>query len=154
MKFIYQPEGAEPREWEFKPERLMNPEAEAIERLTNMTFGEWVEAVPKMSMLALHGLLYVLLKREMPTLKWDEVVFCADDLRLDLDDDEKADMRRQLLAKESSGQITEDEREALAELSADLGEEVDDALEAETPKASVALVSDAGPSTSPLSLTS
>lgn len=88
MYFIYKPEGAEPKRWKFDPTKLMSPEAEAIERLCGMTFGEWVDAVGRTSITALHGLLYVMLKREQPTLTYDQVQFCLDDIDLELEDDD------------------------------------------------------------------
>ena len=88
--FVYQPEGAEPRRWPFDPTKLMSPEAEAIEDHTGMPFGKWNEALRDGSFKAIHGLLFVLLKREIPTLKWDEVQFCLDDITFETegDDDE------------------------------------------------------------------
>jgi hypothetical protein len=89
MKFVYKPEGADPREWEFDPTRLMSPEVEAIERHTGLAFAEWLEAVGKGSFLAFHGLLYVLLKRTTPTLKWTDVQFCKADIDLAMSPEEE-----------------------------------------------------------------
>ena len=88
MKFIYKPEGAEPMKWDYDPARLMSPEAEAIERHTGMTFGEFNVKCGQGSFTAIHGLLYVMLKREYPTLKYDEVQFCLDDIDFEPDDDD------------------------------------------------------------------
>ena len=109
MKFVYKPEGADPREWEFDPARLMSPEVEAIERHTGLAFAEWIEAVGKGSFLAYHGLLYVLLKRSVPTLKWDDVQFCMADLDLQLNDEEQAELVTRLLAKRDAGDIAPEE---------------------------------------------
>lgn len=105
MKFVYKPEGAEPREWDFNPARLMNPEVEVIERHTGMAYGEWMEAVSKGSMLALHGLLYVLLKRTTPTLRWTDVQFCLEDLGWELEHDEKVEMVANLQALADAGDL-------------------------------------------------
>ena len=86
MRFVYTPEGADPISWDYNPTRLMSPEAEAIERHTGMTFGEFTVACGRGSMLAIHGLLYVLLKRQHPTLKFDEVQFCIDEIDFEVDD--------------------------------------------------------------------
>jgi hypothetical protein len=88
MKFVYAPEGAEPKKWDYNPNRMMSPEAEAIERHTGMTFGEFLQKCGQGSFLAIHGLLYVMLKREYPTLKFDEVQFCLDDVDFEPDDDD------------------------------------------------------------------
>jgi len=113
MHFVYQPEGADPLKWDFDPTRLMNPEVEAIERHTGLTFGAWVEAVGNSSVLAFHGLLYVYLKRTTPTLKWDDVQFCMADVSFDLTDDEKAQLVRTLVDKRDAGTITTQEQAAL-----------------------------------------
>ncbi len=93
MKFVYKPEGAAPQAWDFDPTKLMSPEVEVIERHTGFTFMEWVEALGRGSFGAFHGLLFVMLKRSRPTLKWDEVQFCMADVGWDLDVD---DMREQI----------------------------------------------------------
>lgn len=122
MQFVYKPEGADPKAWEFRPEKLMSPEAEAIERLTKMTFGEWTRAVRGGSMLALHGLLYVMLKREYPTLKWDEVQFSLSEVDFELTDEETAELRTELEAKDAAGELNADEREFLEQLRAETPE--------------------------------
>lgn len=96
MKLVYQPEGADKREWEFNPNRLMSPEIEVIERHTGLTYVEWVDAVGNGSVTALHGLLFVLLKRTIPTLKWTDVQFCMEDLGWELNHDEKVVMLEEL----------------------------------------------------------
>jgi hypothetical protein len=109
-QFVYKPEGATPKKWDFDPSKLMSPEAIAIERLTGMTFGEWQDALSRGSMLALQALLYVLLKRETPTLKFDDVQFCNDDVDVELTDEEAAEEVRDLEAKES---LTDQEQAVL-----------------------------------------
>jgi hypothetical protein len=113
MHFVYAPEGADPQKWPFDPTRLMSPEVETIERHTGMSFGQWLEAVTSSSMLALHGLLYVLLKRTNPTLKWDQVQFCMADLDFELDPDEEAELVKTLSDKEAGGIATGPELAAL-----------------------------------------
>lgn len=119
MLFVYQPEGAARTAWEFEPNKLMSPEAEAIERHTGMTYNEWTQAVTKGSMLALHGLLYVMLKRKEPTLKWDSVQFCLDDVDFELDDTETADAIAKLEAEPA---LTEAQERLLATLRAGQGD--------------------------------
>lgn len=89
MKFVYKPEGLAPREWEFEPERqLMSAECIAIEKLTGMEWGEWKAAVRKESMRAKHAYLWVLLKRENPTLLPKHVSFAPDEAVFVPSDDE------------------------------------------------------------------
>lgn len=118
MLFIYKPEGADPKTWEWAPNKMLNPEAEAIERHTRMTFQEWSEAVTNGSMLALHGLIFVLLKRDVPTLKWDEVVFSMSECSFELDDEESARALAALEEKASRGALVDGEDLLLAELRA------------------------------------
>lgn len=115
MLFVYQPEGAERKEWEFDPGRLMSPEAEAIERNTGMTYAEWTSAVRGGSILALHGLLYVMLKRSEPTLKWEQVQFCLDDVDFELDEQETDEAIANL---EASDHLTEAQQVLLDNLRA------------------------------------
>lgn len=91
MRFIYAPEGVEKRVWEFEPGKIMSPEGEAIERHTGMLFDEWQEKVQQGSMAAIHALLYVLLKREKPTLKYDQVQFSFSEIDWDYSDAEAWD---------------------------------------------------------------
>jgi hypothetical protein len=116
MKFVYKPEGAEPKSWDFAPDRLMNAEAEAIERHTGLTFGEFVDKISATSFLAIHGLLYVMLKRTIPTLKWDEVQFSLADVDFELDDAEAADAVRELADKQKVGTLTDAEQATLTKL--------------------------------------
>lgn len=105
MKFVYKPEGADAKSWDFAPEKLMSPEAEAIERHTGMTYAEWGTAVTRGSVLALHGLLFVMLKRNVPTLKWDDVQFSMSELDFELDDEETAEALAALEDKARTGDL-------------------------------------------------
>jgi hypothetical protein len=106
MQFVYKPEGTDPKKWPFAPEKLMSPEAEAIERHTRMTYGDWTQAVGNGSMLALHGLLFVLLKREEPSLKWEEVQFSLSEVDFELDADELAESIANLEAAAADGPLS------------------------------------------------
>jgi hypothetical protein len=99
MLFVYKPEGIDPLKWEFDADKLLSPEAEAIEKHTGMTYGEWKRAVVDESVRALHGLLYVMLKRKNATLKWDEVEFSMSEVDFELDDDEAAEAVTNLEAR-------------------------------------------------------
>lgn len=116
MQFVYKPEGADPRKWPLDPYKLMSPEVEAIERHTGLAFGEWVDQIGKGSFLAIHGLLYVMLKRSHPTLKWDEVVFCMADVDFEMDADERAETLAALEDKATRAPLSEEEALVLTEL--------------------------------------
>lgn len=88
MKFVYTPEGLEPREWEFEPAKLMSPECIAIEKLTGLTFAEWADAAKRGSVQATHAYLWVLLKRDEPTLTPKQVQFSPSEVDFQPSDDE------------------------------------------------------------------
>lgn len=115
MKFVYAPEGAERKAWDFDPNRLLNVEAEVIERQTGFTFNEWLEKVQRGSMLALHGLLFVLLKRENHKLQWDQVQFTLSELDFELDDDETAELYASLAKREADGEELDESEKRLLE---------------------------------------
>lgn len=84
MYLVYQPEGSdEPTRWPYNPRKLMSAEREAIERRCGMTFAEFTQAVLKGSSLARRALLWVMLKRDHPTMKFDDVEFAWDELKLE-----------------------------------------------------------------------
>jgi hypothetical protein len=145
MQFVYKPEGIDPKKWDFAPEKLMNPESEAIERVTKMTFGEWADAVTRGSVTAIHALLWVLLKRADPTLTYDAVQFSLSEVDFELTDEESAEMKTVLEAKVANG---EELSPGDAALLAKLRETVpvveagaDEPEESEDPKVRPALVS-------------
>jgi hypothetical protein len=80
---VYQPEGSdEPTRWTYNPRKLMSAEREAIERRTGMIYSEFTQAVVAGSSLCRRALLFVMLKRDHPTTKWDDVDFAWDELQL------------------------------------------------------------------------
>lgn len=155
MKFRYTPEGASAREWLFKPNRLMNVEAEEIERRTGMTFGEWSEALQNNSMRAIHGLLFVLLKRDQPRITWDAVEFNMAQVEIEFELDEKIALRDDLKAQldRLDPDRAEQARAVLAELDQEIAEEqppaeMDDVA---APKADPPSETSGGPSSLPSS---
>jgi hypothetical protein len=118
MQFVYKPEGADPITWDFDPTRLMSPEVETIERHTGLTFMQWVEGVGNGSFLAFHGLLYVLLKRTSPTLKWTDVQFCMADIDMVMSAEEEDDLIARLTAKRDAEGLDSTEEAYLAQVEA------------------------------------
>lgn len=121
MQFIYRPEGTE-RRWPFEPGKMLSPEATEIEKRTGMRFSTWRDEVVKGSMVALHGLLFVLLKRENPTLKWDQVVFAQDECDFEMEDEEIAAMVRRMEGAAARGELDDDQLLALGALKDGLAE--------------------------------
>jgi hypothetical protein len=84
-------------EWpEFKPNKMMSTEAEAIEGVTSMTFVQWGQALLNGNALCGRALVWVLLKRQNPNLRFKHVDFPIDELSVELDNDEKAKIRAEL----------------------------------------------------------
>ncbi|MBK3575136.1 hypothetical protein JHN63_15205 [Streptomyces sp. MBT65] len=100
MYLIYQPEGEkEPQRFLYKPQKLMAPEREALERRSKMDFADFTKAVLNGNALARRSLLWVMLKRQHHTLKFEDVDFAWDELKLEYSKQEYELMRAQMLAK-------------------------------------------------------
>lgn len=118
MQFIYKPEGADPKTWEFKPTKMLSVEAEAIEDVTGWTYTEFGEKFMAGSTKAYHALLWVLLRRSTPGLKYDAVQFAMDEISIDYSDEEK----RALVAamREAGDSLDEEQRAHLEALLAEV----------------------------------
>jgi len=80
----YEPEGSdEPKRWKYQPKKLMSAEREMLERYTGKNFTEFSTDVLKGNSKCRRALLYLYLKREHPTLKFDDVDFAWDELTLE-----------------------------------------------------------------------
>ena len=121
MKFVYKPEGADPKVWDFKPNKLMNVESEKIEDLTGWTYQEFGEKFMMGSTKAYHALLYVFLKRETPTLKYDQVQFAMDEIEVEFGDEEKIALVDAMREAEAAGQLDDDELAQLRVMEAEVG---------------------------------
>lgn len=113
MFLVYQPDGSdEPTRWPYNPRKLMSAEREAIERRTGMTFAEFTAAVLKGSSVARRALLWVMLKRDHPTLKYDTVDFAWDELKLEYS---KQEYDQLIENAGDAPQLSGDERTAVLE---------------------------------------
>jgi hypothetical protein len=84
MYLVYNPEGSdEPKRWKYQPKRLMSAEREMLERFTGKNFTEFSQDVLKGNSKCRRALLYLYLKREHPTLKFDDVDFAWEELELE-----------------------------------------------------------------------
>jgi hypothetical protein len=84
MYLVYTPEGSEePKRWRYNPKKLMSAEREMLERYTGRNFSEFTVDVQKGNSKCRRALLYLYLKREHPTLKFDDVDFAWDELTLE-----------------------------------------------------------------------
>lgn len=97
MFLVYKPEGSEePKRWKYQPKKLMSPERELLEKLTGKNFTEFTVDVQKGNSRCRRALLFIYLKREHPTLKFDDVDFAWDELTLEHSKGELQLMREQL----------------------------------------------------------
>ncbi|MFJ4785513.1 hypothetical protein [Streptomyces sp. NPDC088794] len=84
MYLVYTPEGSEePKRWKYHPNKLLTPERELIEKLTSKNFTEFTVDVQKGNSRCRRALLFIFLKREHPTLKFDDVAFQWNELTLE-----------------------------------------------------------------------
>lgn len=123
MYLVYQPEGSdEPQRWPYNPRKLMSAEREAIEKRTGTPFAEFTQAVLKGSSVARRALLWVMLKRDHPTMKYDDVDFAWDELKLEYSKQEYAQMMR-----DAGENLTGEQRElTLKGLAAEMETALDD----------------------------
>ena len=100
MYLVYQPEGTEePQRFLYKPQKLMSAEREALERRSAMDFSDFTKGVLNGNAICRRALLWVMLKRQHPTLKFEDVDFAWDELKLEYSKQEYELMREQMLAK-------------------------------------------------------
>ncbi|GAA4358403.1 hypothetical protein [Angustibacter luteus] len=133
MIVTYTPEGGEAHEWSFNPGKLLSPEAEAIERVTGWNYRtDFADKLLRGSALALRALIWVLLKRADPKLKFTDVEYAQDEADVNFDADERREIRR--LAAEDPDMTDEDRAELLAALDdedfADIAEAADEGKDA------------------------
>lgn len=147
MLLTYRPEGADERSWTFTPERLLSSEAEAIEKVTKMTYAEFGQALVKGSMTARRALLWVFLKREEPNLRHSQVDIPTGSVSVDYEPHELRAIRDALA---DNRDLSDEERDAaLSALDELIADEVDEA-----PKAPVSDDDSNGSDSSPTSSTS
>ena len=99
MRLTYSPEGATPQTWDYDPAKLLSSEAIAIEKATGMEFdGEYQASLLKGSIAARRALLWVLLKRGEPTLKFEQIDPPTGAMALEYTRPELVDLREKVLS--------------------------------------------------------
>lgn len=84
LYLTYAPEGSqEPKRWRYDPRKLMSAERETLERVTDRNFAQFTTDVLQGNALCRRALLWVLLKREHPTLRFADVDFAWDEVKLE-----------------------------------------------------------------------
>lgn len=123
MFLVYTPEGSDgPQRWKYNPRKIMSAERENIERLTNRNWSDFTKEVVQGSSLCRRALLFTLLKREHPALKFADVDFAWDELKLEYSKGELMQIRAQA-AESMTG---EDAVTALAKLDEEIAAALED----------------------------
>lgn len=113
MFLIYTPDGQEVQRFPVKLGKLRSMEIEAIEKRTGWDYGtDFAQHLQKGSALARRALLWTMLRRQHPTLKFDEVDFAHDELELAYD---KAELEEILAGIDAAPYDTEAQRAAAKE---------------------------------------
>lgn len=116
-RLIYTPEGAEPRTYDFAFGRIMIAERKAIEKACGMPWDDVKQGFFQNDGAVIHAVLWVLLKRDLPTLRLDQVEFCEDEIERDLNDDEARAMLAELEAQscldDAAARVVDELRERL-----------------------------------------
>jgi lipase chaperone LimK len=79
----------------------MSPERELIEKLTGKLYAEWTQEVMRGGSRARRVLLYIMLKRQHPALRFDDVDFAWDELTLQQSKQEYDDLIAQIEGNET-----------------------------------------------------
>lgn len=95
MYLIYHPEGDEAEQvFEFKANKLMTVERELLEKHTGRTYEEACQRIIQGGSVERRALLWIFLKRENTRLRYQDVDFTWDELKLEFSKEEWADMRK------------------------------------------------------------
>jgi hypothetical protein len=98
MYLTYQPEGSEePKRWKYDFRRLNTMEREAIERHTGLDFAEWTQKVLRGNDKARRALLFTFLRRDHAGIKWEDVQFFWDEVKLEYSRQEYEVQREEVL---------------------------------------------------------
>jgi hypothetical protein len=93
MKLIYQPEGEAAQEFVYQPTKLLSPEAEAIEKIGRGgwwdSYDEFGIAFMKGNMRAKRAVLFIMLKRQNPGIRFEDISFAPTELLVAWDDEEQ-----------------------------------------------------------------
>jgi len=96
MYLIYKPAEDDVQKFEFKPAKVSAFEAEAVEDATGMDWDDVTTKLLKGNVKARRALLWMMLKRTHPKLKFSDVSFSLGELELQLDLEELVAMREEV----------------------------------------------------------
>ncbi|MFI9005105.1 hypothetical protein [Streptomyces sp. NPDC053541] len=130
MYLIYQPEGQdEPTRWPYNPRKLMSVEREDIERRTGRNFTAFTTDVLEGNSLCRRALLFTFLRREHAKIRFEDVDFAWDELRLEYSRQELLRMREAVLKAKHGDELAA----ALAALDEQIETAYDDEAEGKAP---------------------
>lgn len=110
MFLVYQPDGQPAQRWHYQPGRFRVPEMRLIEKATGLRWKQFQGELEMGSVDALVGLLWTLLRRQHPALRFEDVDFAADEVQLVKDVDElTADLQA---LEDAEGSMPETDRQA------------------------------------------
>ncbi|WP_326597747.1 hypothetical protein [Streptomyces sp. NBC_01803] len=94
MYLVHHPEGQEePTRYKYLPRKLRAVDREELERRSGMNFAEFTQAVVQGNALCRRALLFMFQRRDHPSLRFDDVDFAWDELKLEYSRGELAKMR-------------------------------------------------------------
>ena len=115
MNITFENETYGKHEWlNLKVQKMKSTEAEDIERVTEMSFVQWGQALLNGNALCGRALVWTLLRRENRNLRFRNVDFTMDELTVELDDEEKQRLREEL--RKNDDLSPEDKRDILIAL--------------------------------------
>lgn len=107
MRVTYSPEDGDEQTFNYNPNKLMSAEREALEKRTGKSFQEFSLGVVRGNALCRRALLHVLLKRQHPTIVFDDVDFCWDELQIEMTKGEITLMVERLREKPGNDDMVE-----------------------------------------------
>lgn len=93
MIIVYAPEGADAHRWDLKTVRVLSSEAEAVEKVTGLTWAQVKKNLSEGSMTAMRAVAWILAKRDDPTLRYRGFDPAEGELDVDFDRQERAALR-------------------------------------------------------------
>ncbi|SET43514.1 hypothetical protein [Nonomuraea wenchangensis] len=93
MIVTYTPQGGTAQTWTYKQDELTSAEAELIEDSTGLTIEEFDAELIKGRTKCKRALLWLQMRKDHPSLRFNEVEFRVGDLKTEYDNDEKALLR-------------------------------------------------------------
>jgi hypothetical protein len=126
VRIVYAPTDGDKHEWTWKPREMDSFEVEALEESSGWDYPEFLQRFMAGSTRARRSLLWVLLRRDHPRLRFEQVRFTYAELLDEFDDEEVAAAQAVLEAQPTNEDDPLDDaaRQRLAErLAADSGVE-------------------------------